>query len=167
MIFDFNSSSGTPVSSDVSAIVDSFAIASSKSIDAATAAVPTPVIAAVTGAKAFPADCIPSPTLVIFSPAFDSLSPASVTAAPTFSNAVFSFSSCASKFFSSVSVFVISVCRARYLFSSISPRSKAADACSCAVFSVCNFSFVVSIDFDRISCFCDSNSVFLGSSFKA
>ena len=81
----------------------------SRSFAAATDATPTPVIAAVTGANAFPADCIPSPTFVIFSPAFDSLSPASETAAPTFSNAVFSFSSCDSRFRSSASVFATSL----------------------------------------------------------
>ena len=49
----------------------------SRSFAAAIEAAPTPVIAAVTGIKAFPADCIPSPTLVIFSPAFVNLSPTS------------------------------------------------------------------------------------------
>ena len=49
----------------------------------------------------------------------------------------------------------------------MSPFARAVFACSAAVFSVASLSFVAEILSARSFCFCESNSVFFGSSFRS
>ena len=147
-----NSSSGTPVSFDVSAIVLNFAILSSNSLAAATLAVPTAVIAAVTGN--------------IFCPADVALSPIVPNALPTFSSVILLLLAAVSRFFNSSSVAATSLLIALYCSADASPFLNCCSTWASAVFNTSNLSFVSPTAFVSNCCFCAKSSVFLGSNFK-
>ena len=86
------------------------------------------------------------PTLVILSPALVMVSPTSLH----FELVVFS---CPSRDLSWFSVFIISRVSASYLSCPMSPLARASFACSCDVFSVSNFFFVLSTDSASTLCF--------------
>ena len=103
------------------------------------------------------------PTPAILPPTCSNLSPTfeSLTILDSASSASFSSRS------SSCSVSKISRWRASYLSFPRVPFSSCCFACSCAVFRASSFSFVEPIASLSSRCFCESSSVFLGSSLRS
>ena len=143
----------SPVAPETAATFD---IAESKSEAVFTAAVPRAVTPAVTG-RSF------SPAPDILPPAFWRTCPAS----PILASSEFAFFASVSSLFSSFSVSTISRCKASYCCCEMSPFARAVFACSAAVFSVASLSFVAEMLSARSFCFCESSSVFFGSSFRS
>lgn len=128
----------------------------SKFAAVATAAVPRPVTAAVTGSIFSPTEEMASPVVFNFSPV-----------AEIFCKAVAEVFACSSNFFKSCSVSMISLCRASYCSLLISPLARAVLACSAAVFKVSSFSLVSLTASAKSFSFCARSSVFPGSSFRS
>ena len=141
---------GTSVSS---AMVETFAMASSKLLAMVPATVPIPVIAVVTG--------------IIFFPRLVDVSPIFPKAFPTFSRVILLCLASSSNLFNDCSVASISRFKARYCSSETSPRLNCSSTWASAVFRTSSFSFVSLIAFERSCCFCARASVFLGSSFNS
>ena len=129
----------SPVAPDTAATFD---IAESKSEAVFTAAVPRAVTPAVMGRSFSPAPDILPPTFWRTSPA-----------SPIFCRAEPAFFASVSRRFNSFSVSTISRCKASYCCWVISPFARAVFACSAAVFSVANFSFVAEMLSAKSFCF--------------
>ena len=149
-ICERSSSRGTSV---VSAMVLTFAMASSKSTADTAAAVPIPTTAAERG--------------IIVLPAAVSFPPMSFIFSPNELIAALDFAASFSSFFSWFSVEISSLRKASYFPWSISPFRYCSSTCSCASFNVWSF-FLVSSAFSVSSLyFCANRSVLDGSSFNA
>ena len=137
-------------------MADTWLMEESKSAVVFTAAVPIPVMAAVTGIIFLPAEVILSPTCSSFLPASSIPERADVA-----------FSASCSRRRSSSSVSTISLCRASYLSCPRSPFSNCCFAYIWASLSASSFSFVAWTASFRSRCFCDKSSVFFGSSLRS
>ena len=141
---------GTSVSS---AMVETFAMASSKLLAMVPAATPAPVMAVVTGN--------------IFLPRLVDVSPIFPKAFPTFSRVILLCLASSSNLFNDCSVASISRFKARYCSSETSPLLNCSSTWASAVFRTSSFSFVSLMALERSCCFCARASVFLGSSFNS